>query len=386
MKTLRSTVSPVFAFPLILLALSVATLTAQSSKATTSDPAASGVTPTGNLAVRRFSQTATLLPNGKVLIAGGMERNGKWDSSAELYDPRTGKFVATASMASPRACHTSTLLPDGKVLIAGGSSGMDLMLSSSELYDPATSTFKPSGNLTGPRCGGAAVLLKSGKVLLVGGEGAHEDERLATAELYDPSTGRFSATGSMHVPRNSHRAVLLQDGRVLVIGGDSAGNYPNARIEASAEIYDPATGRFTPTGSMKIARHKFAAVVLADGEVLVAGGSDNRDWRGKYASAEIFSAATGKFSPVGDMSSPRFKLTNAAVRLPDGRVLIAGGAEQPEIYDPAVKTFRPVSGGVGNGRYFSSATLLADGRVLIAGGYGDDPMAGAVANAWLYRP
>jgi hypothetical protein len=377
---------------LAILAVTLALLAAATMSragSATSGPVASPtgqVTATGKLEVRRFSQTATLLPSGKVLIAGGMEENGKYDASAELYDPATGKFTPTASMKTARSCHTATLLPNGQVLIAGGADGSGLNLSSAEIYDPAPGSFHSTGNLTGPRCGAAAVLLKSGKVLLVGGDGVREDERVATAELYDPATGRFTATGSMHVPRNTHTAVLLKDGRVLVVGGSSAGRYPNARIESSAEMYDPATGRFSGTGSMKTGRHKLAAAVLPDGDVLVVGGSGNRDWREMYASAEIFSPATGRFSPAGDMNSPRFKLTHAVVRLPDGRVLIAGGAERPEIYDPATKKFHAVSGGVGDGRYFSSATVLSDGRVLIAGGYGNDPMAGAVPNAWIYQP
>lgn len=374
---------PALHFPILGLTLLVAatTLMAQSGGST-----AGRVSATGKLGVRRFSQTATLLPNGKVLIAGGMEANGRYDSSAELYDPRTGAFTSITSMNSARSCHTATLLPGGKVLIAGGADGSGENLATAELYDPATGTFRPTGNMSEPRCGAAAVLLKNGKVLLVGGDGAHEDERVATAELYDPATGRFIATGSMHVPRNTHSAVLLQDGRVLVVGGSSAGRYPNARIEASAEIYDPATGRFSMTGSLNTGRHKLAAVLLSDGRVLVVGGADNRDWRGEYASTEIYDPRTGLFAAAGEMNSKRFKLTDGVVRLPDGRVLIAGGAEQPEIYDPVTRTFRPVSGTVGNGRYFSSATLLSDGRVLIAGGYGDDAMAGAVSNAWIYRP
>jgi hypothetical protein len=370
----------------VLLALSVSVAWAADVTSAAQSTKPGTVSPTGKLNVRRFSQTATLLPNGKVLVTGGMEANGKYDASAELYDPRSGSFTTIASMTTARSCHTATLLPNGKVLIAGGSDGSGEYLASAELYDPATGTFHATASLTGPRCGAVAVLLKSGKVLVIGGDGAHEDERVATAELYDPATGRFAATGSMHVPRNTHSAVLLRDGRVLVVGGSSAGRYPNAHIEASAEIYDPATGRFSMTGSMNTARHKQAAVLLSDGRVLVVGGSDNRDWRGKYASAELFDPATGRFSPAGEMASQRFKLMHGVVRLPDGRVLIAGGAERPEIYDPATKTFQPVSGGVGNSRYFSSATLLADGRVLIAGGYGDDAMAGAVANAWIYQP
>jgi len=369
-----------------LFLIAVTTFAGAQTNSKTSGTQPGQITPTGNLAVRRFSQTATLLPNGKVLVAGGMECNGKYDASAELYDPRTGSFTLIGSMSSAREGHAAILLRNGKVLLAGGSSGPDGNVTTAELYDPVTETFHPTDNMTGPRAHAAAVLLKDGKVLLIGGDGAHEDERLSSAELYDPATGRFTATGGMHVPREMHTAVLMNDGRVLVMGGSSAGGYPNSRIEASAETYDPVTGRFTTTGSMTAARHKLAAVLLSDGRVLVVGGSDNRDWRGQYTSAELYDPATGRFSTDGDMSFKRFKLIATAIRLPDGRVLIAGGAERPEIYDPATKSFQPVKGTVGEGRYFSTATLLSDGRVLIAGGYGDDPMAGAVPNAWLYRP
>ena len=372
-----------FASALILISLPTLVDTHTGSRA---DSTPGEVKPAGKLLVRRFSQTATLLPSGKVLITGGMERNGKYDASVEIYDPRNSTFVAAGSMSTARSCHTATLLPNGNVLIAGGSAGPDEHLPTAELYDPSTGTFRRTGDMSGPRCGATAVLLKNGKVLIAGGDGARENDRLSSAELYDPAAGRFTSTGSVHVPRTMHTAVLLKDGRVLVVGGSSAGSYPNSQIEASAEIYDPATGHFTPTGSMHLPRHKLAAVLLEDGRVLVVGGSDNRDWRGQYASAEIYDPAKGAFNSIGDMSFQRFKLMHAAVRLPDGRVLIAGGAERPEIYNPPTKTFQPVNGTVGEGRYFSTATVLNDGRVLITGGYGDDPMAGAVANAWLYQP
>jgi len=379
--------SRISAAGIVLLALALFALT-MAARPTVPPPAkeAGQVTPTASLLVRRFDQTATLLPNGKVLIAGGMEANGVYGASAELYDPQKGTFVAAASMSVARACHTATLLPNGKILLAGGAKGPDEHVSTAELYDPATGRFQPTGSMSGPRCGAIAVLLKSGKVLMIGGEGAHEDERVNSAELYDPATGRFTPTGSMRVARDTHAAVLLKDGRVLVVGGSSAGRYPNNVIEASAEIYDPATGRFATTGSMSTARHKLAAALLPDGRVLVAGGSDNRDWRGQYTSAEIYDPANGRFSNAGDMHFKRFKLMHAMVLLPDGKVLIAGGAEQPEIYDAAARSFQTVDGAVGDSRYFSTATVLADGRVLIAGGYGRDAMAGAVSNAWLYRP
>ncbi len=369
-----------------LLLASLSTFASGQTSSKTSPAQPGQVTATGNLSVRRFSQSATLLPNGRVLIAGGMERNGKYDASAEIYDPRTGAFSAAGNMSSAREGHAAILLRTGKVLIAGGSPGAGANLATAEIYDPATGTFHPTGSMTSPRSHPATVLLNDGKVLLIGGDGAHEDERLSSAELYDPASGRFIATGSMQVPREMHTAVLLKDGRVLVVGGSSSGSYPSSHIEARAEIYDPATGRFSMTGNMNVPRHKLAAALLPDGKVLVVGGSDNRDWRGQYASAELYDPATGRFSNDGEMSFRRFKLIQTAVRLPDGRVLIAGGAERPEIYDPATKSFRPVNGTVGEGRYFSTATLLNDGRVLIAGGYGDDPMAGAVPNAWLYQP
>lgn len=350
-------------------------------------PASPGrVTPTGPMNVRRFSQTATLLPDGTVLVAGGMQANGDYQASAELYDPAGGKFGAIASMNSARACHTAAILPDGKVLLAGGSDGSGTHLASAELYDPKTRRFVPTGNLTTPRCGAVAVALKNGKVLLAGGDGAHEYDRLASAELYDPATGRFIATGSMRVPRAGHAAVMLADGRVLVLGGGSAGHYPNVTIESSAEVYDPGTGHFTETGSMLLARHKFAAQLLSDGRVLVVGGSNNQDWRGRYASTELYDPKTGRFSSGEKMHEERFKLARGVALLKDGRVLVAGGAEEPEVYDPAKNRFEPVAGSVGEGRYFSSATLLADGRVLITGGYGEHPQAGAVKNAWLYQP
>jgi hypothetical protein len=368
----------------LFLLIAVPTFVNAQTNSKTSQPGQ--ITATGNLSVRRFSQSATLLPTGKVLIAGGMQRNGKYDASAELYDPRSGTFTATGSMSSAREGHAAILLRNGKVLLAGGSSGPDGNTASAELYDPASGAFHPTGSMTSPRSHPAAVLLNDGRVLLIGGDGAHEAERLSSAELYDPAIGHFTATGSMRVPREMHTAALLKDGRVLVVGGSSAGGYPNSQIEASAETYDPATGRFTMTGSMSVPRHKLAAALLSDGKVLVVGGSDHRDWRGQYASAELYDPATGRFSNDGEMSFRRFKLIQTAVRLTDGRVLIAGGAERPEIYNPATKKFQPVNGTVGESRYFSSATLLSDGRVLIAGGYGDDPMAGAVPNAWLYQP
>jgi Galactose oxidase, central domain/Kelch motif len=371
-------------FLLILAAYS--SLPCAATRPSSSSSGSGSIVSAGQMSVARFDQSATVMPNGKVLIAGGMARNGVYHDTVELFDPATRQFIPAGRMSTARACHTATLLPDGKVLLAGGSGAPWIHLSTAELYDPATGRFLPTGHMTAERCGAEAALLPNGKVLIVGGLSSGPMTRLASAELYDPANGTFTATGSMHTPRDAQAVTLLRDGRVLVTGGSSSGRFPNETIEASAEIYDPATGRFKPTGNMLTPRYKHAAALLADGRVLIVGGSDNRDWRGKYASAEIYDPATGRFSVAGKMAYPRYKLRDGVVRLRDGRVLIAGGAERPELFDPASRMFREVTGSVGNCLHFSTTTLLSDGTVLIAGGYGEDPGAGGVATAWLYRP
>ena len=158
-------------------------------------------------------------------------------------------------------------------------------------------------------------------------------------------------------------------------------------IYRSAEIFDPASGKFTLTGEASVARHKHAAILLRSGKVLVVGGSDNRDWHGEYASAELYDPASGTFSATGAMSTPRFKLPEAVTLLPNGRVLVAGGGAFAELYDEATGTFTKVPGSLGAARFFASATLLPGGKALISGGYAES--AGglpATPAAWLYQP
>jgi len=353
----------------------------------TRTPAGPGkLLPTGNTTAARFSHTATLLPNGKVLIAGGMEQNGVWLDSAELYDPAKGRFSAIGKMSARRAGATATLLPNGKVLIAGGNDGSGKSLASAEIYDPDTNTFSATGNLSFPRGHAIAVLLKTGKVLVAGGNAAGDDEQLASAEIYDPLAGRFLPTGSMHGPRSSFTAVRLKDGKVLVAGGLSGGQYPYHKVEATAEVYDPLTGRFTLTGEMSVPRYKQGAALLPDGRVLIAGGSNEDGRQYKYSSTEIFDPQMNAFQPGPHMKFPRYKLLSGVTSLNDGRILIAGGAEKPEIYDPARAVFVPVSDEPLDGFLFSTATLLPDGRVLLVDGYGQHPAEGAVNHAMLWKP
>ena len=333
------------------------------------------IAPTNNMNVPRSGHTATLLSNGQVLVTGGMERNGVSFNSAELYNPLTGKFIATnRNMNSQRVGQTATLLPNGKVLLIGGWDNRGL-LSSAEIYDPSAGTFTLTGNMSVGRGDFTATLLSNGKVLVAGGE---NEGALSSAEIYDPPTEKFVPTGKMNAERTMHTAVLLPDGKVLVAGG---GEYQHPL--SSAELYDPTKGTFTVTGSMSFPRYKQAATQLKDGNVLVVGGSDGRDWQGRYASVELYNPVKGTFLTVANMNTARFKLPEAVVLLKNGKVLIAGGGEQVEVYNSESGTFSLSAGRMDTARFYSTATLLEDGRVLVVGGY--DNHSQASAKAWVYK-
>jgi hypothetical protein len=336
------------------------------------------VTPAAPMLEPRSGQTATLLPDGKVLIAGGMRRNQDFYKSAELYDPATGKFQLTGEMSVGRVGHVAVLLRSGKVLIAGGWIGHGAT-DSAELYDPATGKFTSAAKLTVLRGEARATMLANGDVLITGGDNQDGPAgHLASAEIFRAATLTFQATGAMHQARFAHTATLLNDGRVLVVGGHGE------KLNASAEIYDPKTGKFSETGSLAVARYKHAAGLLADGQVLIAGGSDERDWNGNLSSVEIYDPHTGKFTAASSMSDSRFKLPDVAVQLGSGRLLIAGGSKEVEVFDPASGRFLMASGQISDRWHYMTETKLRDGSVLLAGGYANNDQG--TAQTWIYRP
>jgi large repetitive protein len=225
--------------------------------------------------------SVTRLLDGRMLIAGGTNDAGRTVATAGLYDPATGSWAATGSMGTPRQSYSATLLPDGKVLVVGGidSSGVS---ASAELYDPAAGTWTSTGSMATPRAGFTATLLPDGRVLVAGGGKSVADKNgsvfvVASAELYDPASGTWTATGSMVTPREGHTATLLPDGRVLVTGGLRSSLKWNEQLVTSAdsaELYDPASGTWTRTASMVAPREGHTATLLPAGRVLVAGGID----------------------------------------------------------------------------------------------------------------
>lgn len=314
-------------------------------------PAASGAapyfSPTGSMGTPRYAPGASPLPDGRVLVAGGIVALNTYGDSAEIFDPATGSFSPTGSMSTGRYSPGAAPLPDGRVLMAGGRSSSGY-LSSAETFDPATGTFNPTGSMGTVRFAPVAASLPDGRVLVAGG--TSNSDVLTSAEIFDPATGTFSPTGSMGTARTEFAGAPLPDGRVLVVGGRGAGSGPSLD---SAEIFDPATGTFSPTSPMSVTRLAPGASPLPDGRILVAGGFGN----GNYDSAELFDPATGTFSPTSSMGTPR--IGQGSAPLPGGRVLEAGGSSgsgaisSAEIYstDPT-----PTFGGGAFGGVFTGTT------------------------------
>jgi TATA-box binding protein (TBP) (component of TFIID and TFIIIB) len=339
-------------------------------------PALAGAAiPAVSLDTPRAVHTATLLPSGEVLVIGGctvdsceLDARG---ATTELFDPRTNTFRTGPRLSMPRDGHAAAVLRGGGVLVLGGWTPAGAT-ATAERFDGTR--FAGTGRMRVARGAPTATTLRDGRVLVTGGE-SRDNRKLRSAELYDPRTGRFAPTGSMRSPRGAHVAVLLRDGRVLVIGGTDGD-----LVLATTELYDPKRGRFTPGPRLRLARQKHAAVVLRDGRVLVLGGSDERDFAGRFASAELLDVRRARSARVAPMTARRYKLPDAAVLLADGSVLVAGGAPELERFDPRHNRFVP-AGRIDASLAFSTATRLRDGRVLVAGGY--DERIDVSARAWI---
>jgi Galactose oxidase, central domain len=322
---------------------------------------AADFTSAGDLGTARLQHTATLLANGKVLVAGGGYGPDVIDGytvadQSELFDPATDVFNPAGKIS--RDAHTATLLQNGDVLFAGGeigwSNGFPIVSNTADLRIAATGLIQPTGSMALGREAHVATLLNDGRVLITGGliPSGISWKAVPDSEIYDPDSGTFSPTGKMNVARALHTATLLPNGKVLVAGGGYIYG------SATAELFDPSTGTFTQTGSMSVLRQSGTATLLPSGKVLVTGES---------TIADLYDPSTGTFVRTGDMSEARTNAT--ATLLQDGTVLIVGGSSSgsTEIYTPAAGTFLP---GIPlhQGRFSHTATLLPDGRVVITGG------------------
>jgi len=329
-------------------------------------------TPAGGLDHARGGQSATLLANGMILVAGGSDRNGPLDS-VELYDPATGRWESISQArgewadvvetAQPRAGHTATRLTDGRVVIAGGrgSSEADDFLDSAEIYDPSANRWSNTGSLNQARDSHIAVLMDNGTVLVAGGRSASSPDRseaTASAEVYDPSSGTWTTAGAMTTARWDHTATVLWDGRLLVTGGTA-----NGEAISSAEVFDPASGTWSVTGEMGTGRAAHSAILLGSGKVIVAGGGTR--------SVELYDPSSGEWSTVAELNSGA--LETEATLLGDGRPFILSVSSTPdsppaaELYDAESDSWDLVAN-LAYDRKRTTVTLLENDSVLIVGG------------------
>ena len=341
-----------------------------------------------NLSQPRGLHTATLLNDGRVLVAGG--RSIQSYESAEIFDPNksddpeVSQWSPAGNMLLDRFDHTATMLSNGLILMVGGdketgaqlyTQSKRITLQDSELYDPATNSWSSAGDMPNPHGSGhTATLLDNGKVLVTGGIYAKvldaPREPSEFSDIYDPATGTWSTTGDLTKPRSKHQAVLLEDGNVLVIGDNSS------------EIYNISTGKWTDAGELP-SNHgaQFSTTVLSNGKILVAGGGSS-NWVGGVEvsipspidNADIYDPSTGKWSSAGTMV--KAEVFHTASLLQDGRVLVVGTVSA-QLYDPdsdswseagSLKTQRGALMIDGPARSFHTATVLNDGRVIIVGG------------------
>ncbi len=317
------------------------------------------------MTVSRLAPSQVTLPGGRILVAGGQGRDGHLLASAELYDPATNSWSATGSMATGRYRNTAVLLGDGKVLVTGGAG--DAAGATAELYDPVTGAWTPTGSMAQSRYELALAVLPGGKVLAAGGGPGNG----TGAELYDPVTGTWSPTGALAVARFEFAWAQLTDGSVVITS------------DRSAERYDPATGVWssagTPTGG---GNHAMTLTRLADGRLLLAGGTDAGAFVGGEIGPPVHYASTSLYDPTANSWTAAAPLPSTvgghlALARAGGDVFFAGGITDSRAplrlawrYDPAANTFTDL-GEMNVGRAFATVAALPGNRLIVIGGRGE---------------
>ena len=346
-------------------------------------------TATGSLHTARASHTATLLPTGLVLVAGGVSDTNAALASSELYNPTAGTWTTTGSLHVARLSAQSVLLPNGMVLTMGGCVINDCLSSttkSAEIYNPASGTWSVTGSMRTARAEFIAVLLPSKKVLVAGGCTSYSANGClavtTAAELYNPATGTWTSTGAMRAARMAMTGTVLATGKALIAGGQTAAS----DALGSSELYNPATGTFSLTGRLITPRSGHTATLLTSGLVLMAGGENVNGV--SISKAELYNPAAGMYAATGNMPSNRQE--HRAVLLPTGSVLVVGGNNvnlttttvlaSCATYNPATGTWATAST-MKNARADHTATMLNNGHVLAAGG---DNASGELSSAELF--
>jgi N-acetylneuraminic acid mutarotase len=350
--------------------------------------------PAAPLSQGRWAAASVLLHDGRVMVIGGTTGNSSNNAvtTATIFDPTTGFWTSVTGMLQPRAYAMAVVLADGSVLVAGGSRNGQ-PLDTAERYYPETGVWVAAGRLNLPRTQGTLTLLPDGRILAAGGgvEGNPGWNSTASAEVFDPKSGAWTITAPMTVARSRHTATLLPDGRVLVAGGATTFHGDTGDVTATAEVYNPRTGKWTAAAPMPKPRYVHGAALLRDGRVLIAGGwyaTSNTD--PSHDTAEIYDPGADHWTPTGLMTAARAEYGLAV--LPDGRVVAAGGIDPSyrvqtatELYDPATGLWN-ATGKLATATMGSAVQALPDGQVLIAGGAMDALASKVTGICEIYTP
>jgi len=339
--------------------------------------------------VTRSSHSATQLSSGKVLVAGGGNQYSTPVASAEIYDPVATTWTTTASLNIPRFSHVAFALPGGDVVVAYGTTIGGQGQSSAEIYNPTANTWTPFG-MTAQLSGSSATQLANGQVLVAGGSSPAVTGVTTLAQIFNPATNRWSIVAPLNTARERHTATVLQSGKVLVVGGDIAvgATYYSAypEVVTSAELYDPAAGTWSAVASLIAGRTAHTATLLSNGKVLVTGGLDSNG--AIVTTAEVYDPQSNAWIATGSPITPRYSHT--ATLLNTGKVLVAGGSSYlasgpnstAELYDPSTNTWTAAAA-MPTGVAMHTATLLSDGTMVVTGGYAS---SGASSGAMLFNP
>lgn len=378
---------------LFVVALLVGIVLCAGTAPTASANGTGSFTAANSMVTARGYFNAIKLLDGNVLVAGGYDGSilgPPFIADAEIYHWRTGTWSPAAPMNYAVSATAAVRLPNGKVLVAGGLGTLPASGTAAEIYDPATNTWADTGSLHVARFEDMAVArLPGARVLVAGGfvpAAAPPFTPLASTEIWHPSTGQWTLGKSMHVARGEFASVTLQDGRILVMGGvDTSGT-----ALKSCEIYNPSTGHWSLVPHMHVARFDAAAVVLHDGRVLIAGGGGASGQ--PITRSEIYNPSTRTWKTTGSLNVPRSEAEYAIVLMPNYRVLLAGGyntlgpsetdVNTAEVYNPQTGKWTEVAGTMSSARSGHAAMLLPKNHgVLVMGG----AMGPATATADIFN-
>jgi N-acetylneuraminic acid mutarotase len=353
------------------------------------NPATNSWSDGGTMSLVRADHSATLLPDGRVVLIGGGSQQGSagWQRTIDIFNPQTLSWTAGTNMIASRISHTADLLPSGKVLVAGGNGSASP--SSALLFDPTGNggkgAWSNAASMTNGRYQHQSAVLAGGKVLVVAGhDGTQSGQELSTAELYDPAANTWSSAGSLNYSTYNHGVALLPGGKVYAFGGQNSSGGGTLH-SSNGQIYDPAQNLWSAAGGMSFPRYTHTTTTLSDGTLLTAGGTGTK---GSTATAEIFDPVAGAWSLPGSMISPRAQ--HAASLLGNGTVLVTGGfggsiLTSAEIYTPPTRTWTATAA-MAVARIEHTSTTLADGRVLVAGGRSTVSSTPVNASAAIYDP